>query len=99
MDLPTNIFLTTQIKKQSKAKIIALANDKKDAKKFYSAGMDYVLVPNILTSEKVNAIIHDLNKGKKFELNWIWGRAALFQASLPLATITSAGRSVRSLRR
>ena len=71
MDLPTNIFLTTQIKKQINTKIIALANDKHEAKKFYSAGMDYVLVPNILTSEKVNAIIHDLNKGKNFELNWI----------------------------
>ena len=36
---------------------------------------------------------------KEIELIEIWGRSLLFQASLPLATITSAGRSVRSLRR
>ena len=69
-DITTNIEMTKIINKRIKTKIIALASNKKDAKKMYHAGMHYVIVPSIIVSEKTDAIVKDILSKNKVELNW-----------------------------
>ncbi len=71
LDVPTNEVLSKVLKKKTKARIIALANDKKAARRMYKSGIDYVLIPQIIISEKAGTIMKDILAGKKFELHWI----------------------------
>jgi len=57
--------------KNSDTKLIVLAHDVSNARKLYSAGIEFVLVPSIITADKVKTILKDIKEGKNFELDWL----------------------------
>lgn len=67
-DIDTNILICKKMKKSSK---ICVANDFDAAKKLYKSGANYVIIPGITMSEKIETLIYDLQKGKAFELYWL----------------------------
>ena len=70
LDVETNVEMTKTIKNKIKTQIVALARNKKDARKMYHARMDYVIVPSIIVSEKTDALVKDILSRNKIELNW-----------------------------
>lgn len=72
LSVDSNIILAKKLQqKRMTAKLIVLAHDRQNAKKLSAAGIGFVVVPSIVTADKVKTILHDINKGKKFELNWL----------------------------
>ncbi len=70
MGVDSNIILAKKLQqKKMTAKLIVLAHDGHTAKKLFAAGIEFVLVPSIITADKVKTILQDINKGKEFELN------------------------------
>ncbi len=72
MNVNSNIVLAKKLlQKNSNINLIVLAHDISDAKKLYSAGIDFVLVPSVITAKNVKTILKDIKEGRKFELNWL----------------------------
>jgi Trk K+ transport system NAD-binding subunit len=70
--LPTNIVLSKKFSAlKDKPKLIILTDELKDSKKLKKAGVDFVLVPQLIAAKKVDIILDDLKKGNTFELNWL----------------------------
>ena len=59
------------LQKNNNTKLIVLAHNVSNARKLYSAGIEFVLVPSIITADKVKTIIHDIKAGRNFELDWL----------------------------
>jgi len=65
-DVQDNSYLIEYTKRmKSKAKVIVIAERLHQAVDLYELGADYVIVPKIVSGEKVAALITDLLKGKK----------------------------------
>lgn len=72
MNVNSNIVLAKKLlQKNSNINLIVLAHDISDAKELYSAGIDFVLVPSVITAKNVKTILKDIKEGRKFELNWL----------------------------
>ena len=52
-------------------KLIVLAHNLTNARKLYSAGIEFVLVPSIITADKIKTILQNIKAGRKFELDWL----------------------------
>ena len=62
-----NLFLIDYIKsKNPKTNIFVTANHFHTARKMYSIGADYVILPHLLTGEKVSMILKKTFKDKKY---------------------------------
>ncbi|MFH1240471.1 MAG: cation:proton antiporter [Candidatus Diapherotrites archaeon] len=72
MNVDSNIVLAKKLlKKNNNTILIVLAHDVYDAKKLSAEGIEFVLVPSIITADKVKTILQDIKAGKNFELNWL----------------------------
>jgi Trk K+ transport system NAD-binding subunit len=61
-----NLYMINYIKERKyDAKIIVVAEHIHQALDLYDAGADYVIIPHIVSGEKMSTIIKDLFKGKK----------------------------------
>jgi len=71
-NVDSNTILAKRLlQKNSDTKLIVLAQNVSNARKLYSAGIEFVLVPSIITADKVKTIIKDIKAGRNFELNWL----------------------------
>ncbi len=71
MGVDSNIVLTKKLlQKNSRIKLVVLAHDVSDARKLNAAGIEFVLVPSIITADKVKTVLQDIKAGRNFELNW-----------------------------
>ncbi|MFH1391700.1 MAG: cation:proton antiporter [Candidatus Diapherotrites archaeon] len=71
-NIDSNTILAKKLlQKNSDTKLIVLAHDVSNARKLYSAGIEFVLVPSIITADKVKTILKDIKEGKNFELDWL----------------------------
>jgi Kef-type K+ transport system membrane component KefB len=65
-----NLFLIDYVKsKNPKINLLVTANHFHSAKKMYNAGADYVILPHLLTGEKVSLIMRKTFKNKKYLKN------------------------------
>lgn len=72
MGVDSNIVLAKKLlQKNSGTNLIVLAHDVYDARKLCAAGVEFVLVPSIITADKVKTILQDIKAGRNFELNWL----------------------------
>ncbi|MCH7902742.1 NAD-binding protein [archaeon] len=72
MSIDSNSILAKKLlQENSDTKLIVLARDVTNARKLYSAGIEFVLVPSIITADKVKIILQDIEAGRNFELNWL----------------------------
>ena len=72
MSVDSNIVLAKKLlQKNSGVNLIVLAHDVPDARKLCAAGIEFVLVPSIITADKVKTILQDIKAGRNFELNWL----------------------------
>jgi Kef-type K+ transport system membrane component KefB len=71
MDAELNIILAKKLAKKEKINFVAVAHTVKDAKKMKKTGIEFVLVPAIVTAKKMRIILEDIEKGRNFELNWL----------------------------
>ncbi len=71
MNVDSNIVLAKKmLRKNRGVKLIVLAHDVHDARKLCAEGIEFVLVPSIITADKVKTILQDIKAGRNFELNW-----------------------------
>jgi len=71
MDVDSNIVLAKKLlQKNNSINLIVLAHGVHDARKLCAAGIEFVLVPSIITADKVKTILQDIKAGRNFELNW-----------------------------
>jgi len=71
-NVESNTILAKKLlQKNNNIKLIVLAHSVSNARKLYSAGIEFVLVPSIITADKVKTIIHDIKAGRNFELDWL----------------------------
>jgi len=72
MGVDSNIVLAKKMLQKNKGvKLIVLAHDVHDARKLCAEGIEFVLVPSIITADKVKTILQDIKAGRNFELNWL----------------------------
>jgi len=71
MAIDSNIVLAKKLQQKNKGIIlIVMAHDVHDARKLRAAGIEFVLVPSIITAEKVKTILQDIKAGRTLELSW-----------------------------
>jgi len=68
---PNKILAKKLITNNHDIKLIVLAEDIDAAKRLHKVGIEFVLVPPLITADKVKIILEDIKKGKEFELNWL----------------------------
>jgi len=72
MGVDSNLVLAKKLSQKNKtAKLVVLAHDAGDARKLSAAGIEFVLVPSIITAGRVKIILQDLKAGRNLELNWL----------------------------
>ncbi len=72
MNVDSNIVLAKKLlQKNSAANLIVLAHNVHDARRLCAEGIEFVLVPSIITADKVKTILQDIKAGRNFELNWL----------------------------
>jgi Kef-type K+ transport system membrane component KefB len=70
MDVKLNIVLAKKLlQKNRDINMIVLAHDIPGAKKLNAAGIDFVLVPSLLTAQKMKIILKDIKDGNESELD------------------------------
>ncbi|MFH1586347.1 MAG: cation:proton antiporter [Candidatus Diapherotrites archaeon] len=71
MAVDSNIVLAKKLLQKNKGIIlIVMAHDVPDARKLRAAGIEFVLVPSIITAEKVKTILQDIKSERSLELSW-----------------------------
>jgi len=71
MVVDSNIVLAKKLLQKNKGIIlIVMAHDVPDARNLRAAGIEFVLVPSIITAEKVKTILQDIKSERSFELSW-----------------------------
>ncbi|MBU2100425.1 cation:proton antiporter [Candidatus Micrarchaeota archaeon] len=72
ISVDSNIILAKKLLQEKMgAKLIVLAHDLYNAKKLSTAGIEFVLVPSLITADKIKTILQDIGAGRNFELNWL----------------------------
>lgn len=71
MNVDSNIVLAKKLqKKDAGASLIVLSHTVQDAQKLCAEGIEFVLVPSIVTADKVKTILKDIKEDRNFELSW-----------------------------